>query len=82
MQRYHFNVQDSASGPDLEGTRFASLDAARNAAVRLAGDMLREQPAAFWDQGEWVMDVTDDAGLVLFSLLLVASMSPALGRRG
>jgi hypothetical protein len=78
MPRYYFHVDDGHSTLDDEGTEFPGLKAARIAAVRLAGAILGERAEAFWDEEQWSLRVTDDAGLTLFSLEVVATQAPAL----
>jgi hypothetical protein len=77
MPRFHFNVHDGVSPPDTDGAEFATLEAACNEAVCFAGDALRERPQALWLEREWRLEVTDERGLVLLSVLVVASLSPA-----
>jgi hypothetical protein len=79
MPRYHFNVHDGTSIPDPEGSELPDLASARVQAVRLAADLLREH-RSFWNEGEWKMDVTDGEGLILFSLLFLATDAPAAPR--
>ena len=77
MARYFFNVEDGASIPDKIGTELPNLRSARMEAVRLSGKLLHEEPDLFWDSGDdWKMIVTDDAGLILFSLHFAASGAP------
>ena len=77
MARYFFNVEDGASIPDKIGTELPNLRSARMEAVRLSGKLLQEEPDLFWDSGDdWKMIVTDDAGLILFSLHFAASGAP------
>jgi hypothetical protein len=73
MPRYHFNVEDGQSIPDPEGTVLPDIEAARHEAIRLAGRLLDDHPAEFWDRGEWCVIVTDDAGRELFKLNFFAT---------
>ncbi|HEX4693142.1 DUF6894 family protein [Sphingomonas sp.] len=80
MPRYHFNIHDGTDVPDLEGVKLADLAAARIHATRYASDLLRDQQATFWNGNEWRMSVTDEHGLILFSLTFLATDAPVLGR--
>ncbi|MDB5734396.1 MAG: hypothetical protein JWP16_1803 [Alphaproteobacteria bacterium] len=71
MPRYFFNVQDS-SGRDIEGSELADLHAAKEAAVRLCGEMIREIDGAFWDAPLWRLEVTNPQNRLLFSLTFAA----------
>lgn len=79
MPRYHFNVHDGFDLPDPEGSDLPDLRAARIEAVRYAGSLLHDHAVTFWDHDDWRMEVTDEAGLILFSLIFVASDSAASG---
>jgi len=76
MPRYHFNVLDDVSMPDSEGQELTDLASARCEAVKLCGSLIRELDADFWDGEEWKMEVTNDRGLILFSLLFIAVKAP------
>ena len=78
MAKYHFNIHDGFDLPDREGHELPDLAAARRFAVMLGGELIRDHADAFWREGQWRMDVTDAAGLVLFSLQLSAIEAPAL----
>lgn len=77
MPKYHFNVHDGVSIPDIEGHEMTSLQAAQEAAIQLSGHLIRELGPDFWEGEEWKMEVTDDRGLILFQLMFVATSSPA-----
>ena len=68
MPIYHFNVEDGASVPDEEGCELPDLDTAKRAAMVLAGEMIREQSAGFWERPDWRVFVTDAAGQPLCTL--------------
>jgi hypothetical protein len=78
---YHFNMHDGRAYPDTLGTECPTLDAARIEAVRRIGRLLAEEAARFWTGDEWTMDVTDENGLTLFSLVFMAANSAAAGLR-
>jgi len=72
MPRYHFNLSDGRDLPDLVGTELSGIAEARLEAIRLTGAVLNESPEDFWDAGSWEMVVTDEGGLILFSLHLLS----------
>ena len=78
MSRYHFNVHDGQKILDPEGTELPDLAAAQKGAVKLAGQLLTEYATALWAGEEWMLEVTDDTGLVLFSITVMATLSPIL----
>ncbi len=78
MPRFFFNVHDGVEMPDLEGVELPDLRSARNEAVQLSAGMLRDAPEQFWNHQEWAVDVTDESGLILFTLTFVGTQAPAL----
>ena len=52
------------------------MAAAKTAAARFTGDLLCEKAHHFWDTGELTVVVTDEEGLVLFSLGLAGNDWP------
>ena len=78
MPCYHFNLSDGFTDIDVEGYELADLAAARTAAVLFLGRLLIDGPESFWNDGQWVLNVTDDAALTLFTLRVLATDAPAL----
>lgn len=72
MPRYFFDIKDGQDFPDLQGSEFADLRAARLEAVRYSGEILREMPERFWNCEEWTMNVSDARRQPLFSLKFLA----------
>ena len=55
-----------------------SLAIAKCEAVRYAGRLICEQANSFWDKGDFTMSVTDETGLILFSLVLSGVDAPII----
>lgn len=75
---YHFNLHD---GPGVSGSdevELRDLEEARIEAVRFAASILIDAPEEFWASEEWSLDVTDQAGLILFSICLSSNEAPAI----
>lgn len=70
MPRYYFNIKHRVDELDGEGSELADIQAARLAAVRLSGELIRELGQSFWDTPAWRLDVTDVHQTVLFTLTL------------
>jgi hypothetical protein len=82
MPRFFFDISDGidiADVPDDEGMELEGLNAARIAAVRLSGELLKSYPDRFWSVGQWNCTVRDESGLILFVLHFYAQEAPALG---
>lgn len=69
MPLFYFHVRDGVDIPDKEGTECASLEDARNQAVKSAGESIKELGPTFWDADhDWQMTVTDEGGAVQFTM--------------
>lgn len=68
MPRYHFNVYDGHAQMDADGTELPSAQVARIEALRLAGQIIGDSAALAGFGESWRVEVTDDAGLVLFCM--------------
>lgn len=68
MPRYFFNVKDGRNLTNHTGSEFPDIYAAQNEAIRFSGELLREMGARFWNETEWVLEVSDEDGRVLFVL--------------
>lgn len=77
MPLYYFDVQDDVILEDETGTECADLAAARSAAIRLSGEMMRDTPEDFAAVANWIVRVRDERGCVVFSLRLQANGSSA-----
>jgi hypothetical protein len=78
MPRFFFHVHDGTSIRDDEGTDLPDMFAAQEEAIRLSGALLGEMGGKFWNGTEWSLEVTDDAGRLLFTLRFVAEKKPDL----
>lgn len=79
MARYHFTMcEGGATTSDIEGTELPTVQRARQEALRLAGDLLRDAPDTFWSDPEWRLEVSDGVGMMLFTLTIFGSDAPAL----
>ena len=72
MPRYFFNVVHDVSQPDIDGHEFADIQAARAAAVRLCGEMLKEISGKFWENPVWRLEVRSHDSRLLFTLTFSA----------
>lgn len=78
MPRFHFNVYDGSGRLDEEGSDCLNYNSARIAAVRLAGEIIRDTAEQMLARDDWRLEVTDDRGLVLFCLDLCLTDSAAV----
>ena len=78
MARYFFHLEHTSTLTDREGSEHPDLNSAKRHAVKLIADTLSGEPQAFWDSDVFRVTVSEANGLVLFTVEVVASLSPAL----
>lgn len=79
MARYFFNTEGSLRQVDDDGTELSDHSAARKHAIVFAGQVMHGEPSVLWDGNDFNVQVTDDAGLLLFTLTAYVTNSPAAG---
>jgi hypothetical protein len=79
MPRYFFHRTDGYFQRDDEGVELESLQAARIEAVTFAGASLAEEPEQVWNGQDFRVQVTDEQGLLLFTVITLAIDAPAVG---
>ena len=77
MPIFHFHVGGDLVCEGDEGIELNDLAAAKCEAVKLCGRIICDTAGAFWESSDLVMNVTNDAGLVLFYLHFVGVEAPA-----
>jgi hypothetical protein len=77
MPKFFFHTEDGRCFSDEDGTDLPDLDAAKAEALRLIGEVAREDGAEFWTTGELRLTVADQRNLTLFALDVSAIMAPA-----
>ena len=75
---FHTNHPSELTVQDDEGLEFASVPEAKCAAVKYAGQLLADVAEHFWDQADFDLTVTDESGLILFSMRVVGTEAPAI----
>lgn len=78
MPRYHFHRTDGGFSPDTEGTELDDLTTARKEAVHFAAGTMRDRPDWIWDGKDFRIEVTDDAGLLLCTVVVLGIDAPAV----
>lgn len=78
MPRFFFHSQDGVIFHDDEGVELETLDQAKRTALNFLGESLRNNDR-FWTTASFQVTVADADGLVLFTLDLTGTISPAAG---
>lgn len=82
MPRYFFHLADGHRDFDEAGTELENDQAAQLAAVQFAGELLRHQPIELWQKGQWRVEVTDETGVLLFTIITLAIDAPTPKQQG
>lgn len=77
MPRYFFHAEDGVRCTDEDGLELPGPDAAKAAALKMLGEMLKGKAAEFWTSGSFRLTVTNDVGLILYHLDLSGVEAPA-----
>lgn len=80
MARFYFHTNHPAelTIQDDEGVDFPTVRDAKCAAVKYAGQLLADVAEHFWDEANFDLTVTDDNGLILFSMRVLGIEAPAI----
>ncbi len=78
MPHYFFDIADGEDLPDLQGSEWPDLAAARMEAVRYSAEVLKEMPERFWNCEAWKMTVSDADRVMLFTLKFLAESAEPL----
>ena len=76
MPRYFFHTADGGRVHDDEGQELADTGAARKAAIRYAGAVLHDEPDILWDGSEFRVEVTDENGAWVLTVVTLAVSAP------
>ncbi len=79
MPRYYFHTENGDRIRDDQGEELAGVEAAREEAVTVLGEILRYRGASFWDTGSFSVIVTDDGGRTVVRVTAAASEEPQQG---
>jgi hypothetical protein len=77
MSRYHINVRTDSHIAGTVTVEHGDLTGLRVEMARYVGELLKDHAALLWADEEWQVDVTDEAGLILYVLHISAMKTPA-----
>ena len=81
MPQYFFHVRKDSHRPDEVGLDLADAEAARRQAALALAEEMKDHPDQIWNDEEWHVEVTDDRGLILFTLYSAAFQAAAVQKR-
>jgi hypothetical protein len=82
MPFFHFEVRTPTRVLITVGAKLPDHTAARVEAAKRIGALLAEHAGQLWVDEEWEMDVTDETGLILYSIHVAAMRSAATATSG
>ena len=82
MPRYFFHRTDGGFDPDTEGTELPDMEVARVEAVRYAAGTMRDRPDYVWDGKDFRIEMTDEAGILLCTVVVLGIDAPAMRGSG
>ena len=82
MPHFYFHTADGGRDRDRRGMDLADQGAARREAIRFAGAVINDEPDVLWDGRDFRVEVTDEAGDLLFTIITLAVDAPASDRAG
>jgi hypothetical protein len=80
MSRYFFSTANGEREIDKDRMELADPAAARIAAIRHAGAIMENEPEVLWDGCDFRVELTDDCGLLLFTIVTLVVNAPAAGK--
>ena len=85
MPRFFFHTQNDTDYTDEEGIDLPDMESARTQAALLTAALLKDGASRFWASGPWTLTVTDEDGLVFFTIAthgMEAPVASAVALRG
>lgn len=73
MPRYYFRTTNGKHTPDPEGLDLIDASAAQTAAIKLAGELLKDAPDLLRETTDLKVEVTDAESSVLLRVLVTVS---------
>jgi hypothetical protein len=77
MQKYYINVRTESHIARTTEVERDDQTALRIEMARFVGELLKDHAELIWADEDWQVDVTDDAGLILYVMHIAAMKTPA-----
>lgn len=79
---FHTNHPTERDIQDDAGMDFPDIHTAKGQAVAYAGQLLSDAALKFWDKADFELTVTDENGLILFTMRVLGTEAPAVRKFG
>jgi hypothetical protein len=77
MPKYHIEMRTADQVWETVDVERDDLEGLRIEMARFVGELLRDHAGKIWADRDWRVDVTDEAGLILYVLSIFATDSAA-----
>jgi hypothetical protein len=77
MPTYNINVRTASHIADTTPVERTTLGELRLEMARFVGELLKDHAELIWEDQDWQVDVTDEAGLILYVLNVSANEAAA-----
>jgi hypothetical protein len=77
VSKFYFAVRTDTHVLLADSVELQGMNEVRVEAAKRVGDLLKEHAAEFWTDEDWQMDVTNEAGLILFVINVSAHKTSA-----
>lgn len=76
MAAYHINIRTESHIADSLEVEMDDLTELRLELARFVGELLRDHAEQIWADEDWRIDVTDEAGAIIYVMHIAAAQSP------
>lgn len=80
MAEYNINIRTESHIADTVKVEKDDLTGLRVEIAAFVGELLKDHAELLWEDKDWQIDVSDDSGLILYVIQVVASEAPATSR--
>jgi hypothetical protein len=77
MPKFRINIRTASHIADTLEVEKESHTELRIELARFVGELLRDHAELIWTDEDWQIDVSDEAGLILYVMHIAAMRSPA-----
>jgi len=77
MPTFRYVINGSTPSESVLSVDLPNINDAKEYAVAFAGAMLTKIDGAFWEDSEWRLDLADEGGLILCSIVVLGIASAA-----
>ena len=77
MPRFHIELRSTSHVASTVDIDRDDLDGVRVEVAQFVGELLRDHADQIWKDEDWQVEATDENGLILFTMHIFASGTPA-----